>query len=57
METTANAAALPSPMARSERVLDLIGCAMTIAFILLGVDLRVFAWGGQWLRAVFPVRI
>jgi hypothetical protein len=56
MDTTANAAA------RSERLPDLMGCAMTVAFVLLGVDLRAFAWGGQWLcnkglRAVFAVRI
>jgi hypothetical protein len=62
MDTTANAAALPSPAARSERLPDLMGCTMTVAFILLGVDLRAFAWGGQWLcnqglRAIFPVRI
>ena len=62
MDTTANPAALPSPAARSERLPDLVGCAMTVAFILFGVDLRAFAWSGQWLcdrglRAVFPVRI
>jgi hypothetical protein len=56
MDTTANAAA------RSERLPDLMGYAMTVAFVLLGVDLRAFAWGGQWLcnkglRAVFAVRI
>ena len=53
MDTTANAAP------RSKRLPDLTGCAMTVAFILLGVDLRAFAWGGQWmwLRAVLPVRI
>ena len=59
---TATAAVLPSPAARSERIPDLTGCAMTAAFILLGVDLRAFAWGGQWLcdrglRTIFPVRI
>jgi hypothetical protein len=57
MDMTANAAALPSPAARSERLPDLTGCAMTVAFILLGVDLCAFAWAGLWLRAVFQVRI
>ena len=57
MNTTANATGLPLPAARSERFPDLAGCAMTVAFILLGVDLRAFVWGGLWLRAIFPVRI
>jgi hypothetical protein len=57
MDTTANAAALPSPAARSKRLPHLMGCAMTVAFILLGVDLRAFAWGGLWLRAILQVRI
>ena len=57
MDTTANAAALPSPAARSKWLPHLMGCAMTVAFILLGVDLRAFAWGGLWLRAILQVRI
>lgn len=57
MDTTLNATALPLPMARSERLPTLVGCTMTVAFILLGVDLRAFAWGGLWLRAILQVRI
>jgi len=57
MDTTANATVMPLPTARSERLPDLVGCTMTVAFILLGVDLRAFAWGGLWLRAILQVRI
>jgi hypothetical protein len=57
MDITSNATALPLPMARSERLPDLVGYTMTVAFILLGVDLRAFAWGSLWLRAILQVRI
>lgn len=57
MDTTLNAAVMPLPTPRSERFPGLMGCTTTVALILLGVDLRAFAWGGLWLRAILQVRI
>jgi hypothetical protein len=52
VDTTANAAAMPSPAARSGRLPDLMGCATTVAFILFGIDARAVVLGGLWLRDI-----
>jgi hypothetical protein len=56
MDTTANAAALPSPAARSERLPDLMGCATTAIFVLSGIDLHAVALGGLWLRDIVALK-
>ena len=28
------------------------GCAITAVFVLFGIDLRAFFWGGRWLRDI-----
>ena len=56
MDTTLNSAAFASPLARSGRLSDLAGCAMTAVFVLSGIDLRAIALGGLWLRDIAALK-
>lgn len=53
MDTAVHSAPL---LARSERLSNLAGCAVTAVFVLSGIDLRAVAWGGIWLRDIAALK-